>query len=77
MGRTEFIMLLAVIFVGAGAFALESLSAETVRIIAITACCTLIALMVVGMFMRARVKKRRHQTEMRRLQAASQPGGES
>ncbi len=59
MGRAEVIILLSFVLVGAGAIALESAGPAAVRITAITACSLLVTLMVVGLFMRARVKKRR------------------
>jgi hypothetical protein len=59
MGRSEVIILATVLLVGGSAFLLEGLGPDTVRIIAITACCLLILLMVAGMFFRARAKRRR------------------
>ena len=47
------------VLVGGGAFAIEKAGPDAARVIAITACCLLILLMVVGMVMRARAKKRK------------------
>ena len=57
--RAEVIILLSIGLVGAGALALEKADPDAVRIIAISACLLLIALMAVGMVMRARAQKRR------------------
>jgi len=58
MGRAEWIILLTFALVGGSAFALEKAGPDAVRIIGITACCTLIALMVIGLIMRGRMKRR-------------------
>ena len=57
--RAEFIILLSIALVGAGALALERADPDAVRVIAISACSLLIILMVGGLFMRARAQKHR------------------
>ena len=59
MGRGEAIILISVVLIGAGAFALEGLDPSTIRVLAITLCSLLILLMTVGLVMRARAKRRR------------------
>lgn len=68
MGRAEWTILLTFALVGGGAFALESAGPDAVRIVAISACSLLILLMVVGMVVRARVKKRKSVEAAERLQ---------
>lgn len=75
MGRAEIIILVSFVLVGAGALALESAGPDAVRIIAISACLLLIALMVIGLVMRARIKKRRSLEASRNPDAAlGRPG---
>lgn len=71
MGRAEWIILLTFVLVGGGAFALEKAGPDAVRIIAISACSLLVLLMVVGMVMRHRAKRRKGMEAARILRESS------
>ena len=56
--RAEYVILLAVVIITAGALALEAVDVDGVRIVAITFCLLLVVLLVGGLVARVRVRMR-------------------